>query len=204
MKLLDCYMPVFKLAAEFAHQPAFFADYDTFRTHCLSRLEDAVQEAEFHDVSDFERDQAFFAVVVWLDETVLCSAQNFAHSWRADLLQRKYFQTSIGGEMFFVRLSDLKEEHRQARRVFLFCLLSGFNGKYSGVQDRDALAQLVDQQRQLCLPQDWQQWPNDAPLTPVIVSKRSLASTKYNVFLAVLGLAMFYALLLLLQTHYFS
>lgn len=204
MKLLDCYMLVFKLAAEFAHQPALFADYNTFRALCLSRLEDAVQKAGHHDVSDFERDQAFFAVVVWLDETILCSAQPFAQSWRSDLLQRRYFQTSIGGEMFFVRLSDLKEEHQQARRVFLFCLQNGFNGKYSAVQDRDALNHLVEQQRQLCLPPDWQPWPNDAPLAPVSVRKRSLASSKYNVFLAVLGLAMFYAILVLLQTHYFS
>ncbi|QLK63708.1 DotU family type IV/VI secretion system protein (plasmid) [Enterobacteriaceae bacterium Kacie_13] len=204
MKLLDCYLPVFKLAAEFAHQPALFADYDTFRALCLTRLEAAVQEAEYQDVTDFERDQAFFAVVVWLDETVLCSAQPFAQSWRYDLLQRKYFQTSIGGEMFFVRLNDLKEEHLQARRVFLFCLQNGFHGKYSAAQDTHALAVLIGQQRQHCLPQAWQQWPNDAQLTPVSVRKRSLASSKCNVVLAVLGLAVLYATLVLLQTLYFS
>lgn len=204
MKLLDCYLPVFKLAAQFAHQPELFADYDTFRALCLSRLEEAVQEAEYHDISDFERDQAFFAVVVWLDETILCSAQPFVQSWRYDLLQRKYFQTSIGGEMFFVRLDDLKEEHQQARCVFLFCLQNGFHGKYSAVQDSHALTVLIDQQRQLCLPQDWQSWPNDAPLTPVHVRKRSLASSKCNAVLAALGLAVLYATLVLLQTLYFS
>jgi len=204
MKLLDCYLPVFRLTADFTHQPALFGEYDTFRALCLSRLEEAVQEAEHHDITDFERDQAFFAVVVWLDETVLCSTHPFAQSWRYDLLQRKYFQTSIGGEMFFVRLSDLKEEHQQARRVFLFCLQNGYHGKYSAVQDRDALTLLIGEQRQLCLPQDWQPWPNDALLTPVSVRKRSLASPKWNVALAVLGLAVLYVTLVLLQTLYFS
>jgi type VI secretion system protein ImpK len=204
MKLLDCYLPVFKLAAQLAHEPPLYADYDIFRALSLNRLEEAVQEAEHYDITDVERDQAFFAVVVWLDETVLCSAQPFAQSWRSDLLQRKYFQTSIGGELFFDRLNHLKKEHQQARRVFLFCLQNGFNGKYSAVQDRQALTVLVEEQRQLCLPQDWQQWPNDAPLTPVSVRKRTFTSSKCNVVLAVLGLAVLYATLVLLQTLYFS
>jgi len=203
MKLLDCYMSVFKLAAQFAYEPALFADYDTFRAHCLTQLEEAVQESEHHDITDFERDQAFFAVVIWLDETVLCSAQPFAQSWRSDLLQRRYFQTSIGGELFFVRLGQLQEEHQQARRVFLFCLQSGFNGKYSSVQDRHALTALVEEQRRLCLPPDWQTWPNDAPLMPVSLRDRALTSSKCNVVLAVLGLAVLYATLVLLQTLYF-
>ncbi|WP_459176690.1 DotU family type IV/VI secretion system protein [Ewingella americana] len=205
MKLLDCYLPVFKLAAHFAHQPELFADYDSFRTLCITRLEQAVQEAEYQDVSDFERDQAFFATVVWLDETVLCSGQPFAQSWRADLLQRKYFQTSIGGEAFFARLSHLKEEHQQARQVFLFCLQSGFHGKYSSGQERSALASLIEQQRQYSLPEDWQAWPNDAQITPINIKKRSLtASAKSRVGLAVLSLALIYGALFLLQTHYFS
>lgn len=204
MKLLNCYLPVFKLAVEFAHKPEQFADYDTFRTLCLSRIEAAVKEAEHHDVSDFERDQSFFATVVWLDETILCSASSLTQRWRTDLLQRKYFQTSIGGELFFTRLNDLKEEHQQARCVFLFCLQNGFNGKYSAEQDHHELTQLVDKQRELCLPKDWQPWPNDAPLTPVSVRKRALITSKYNVLLAALGIAGIYIILVLIQTLYYS
>lgn len=205
MKLLNCYLPLFKLAAHLAHQPELFADYDSFRQRCTAALEKAVLEAEHQEVSDFERDQAFFAAVVWLDETVLCSTQPFAQRWRTDLLQRKYFQTSIGGEAFFTRLSELKEEHQQARQVFLFCLQNGFHGKYSADQDRASLVSLIEQQRQLCLPEAWQTWPNDAQITPVNVRKRSLTSSKRSrLALAVLGIALIYAALLLLQTLYFS
>ena len=204
MRLLDCYLPIFKLASLVAQQPEDFADYDAFRKLCITRLEQAVHEAEQHEMSDFERDQAFFAVVVWLDETVLCSALLFAQNWRTDLLQRKYFQTSIGGETFFVKLSQLKEEHKQARCVFLFCLQSGFNGKYSAAQERSALSSLIKQQRHLCLPKEWLLWPNDAQLTQVSFRKRSLASSKYSFTLAVLGLAVMYATLVLLQILYFS
>lgn len=205
MKLIDCYLPVFKLAARFAHQPELFEDYGTFHALCITRLEQAVQEAEHHDFSDFERDQAFFAVVVWLDETVLCSTLPFAQNWRSDLLQRRYFQTAIGGEMFFARLSHLKEEHLQARQVFLFCLQHGFHGKYSTGQEQPAMSALIDSQRSLCLPQEWQTWPNDAEITPVILRKRSLASSsKSRIILAVLGIALIHATLVLLQTLYFS
>lgn len=204
MKLLDCYLPVFTMAAQFTQQPERYADYTAFRALCITQLEQAVQDAEHHEISDFERDQAFFAVVVWLDETVLCSAQSFAQSWRTDLLQRKYFQTSIGGEMFFVKLSRLREEHQQARRVFLFCLQSGFNGKYSAEEDRSSLASLIEQQRQLCLSPEWQSWPNDAEITPVSNRKRSLSSSKFTFAFSVLGLGLIYASLVLLQTLYFS
>lgn len=204
MKLLDCYLPVFELAARFAHEPEIFADYDTFRALCLSRLEESMQEASHHDISDTEREQAFFAVVVWLDETILCSAQPLAQNWCSDLLQRKYFQTSIGGELFFCRLSELKEEEQLARQVFLFCLQSGFCGKYSAVEDRQILAELVGQQLRLCLPPEWQQWPNDAPLTPVNVGERSMTSSGYNRVFTIPGLVVFYALLALLLTLYSS
>lgn len=204
MKLLDCYLPVFKLAARFAHEPEIFADYDTFRALCISRLEESMQEACHHDISESERDHAFFAVVVWLDETLLCSAQPLVQHWRSGLLQRKYFRTSIGGELFFSRLSDLKEEEQGARQVFLFCLHNGFCGKYGGEQDRQTLTALIEQQLRLCLPPAWQTWPNDAPLTPVNVGERSMTSSGYNVVFAIPGLVLFYAALVLLLTLYFS
>lgn len=205
MKLLDSYLPVFKLAAQFAHQPENFADYGTFRTLCITRLEESVQEAEHHEISDFERDQAFFAVIVWLDESILCSAHSFAQNWRTDLLQRKYFQTSVGGEVFFARLSQLKEEHQQAREVFLFCLQSGFHGRYNTAHEQTELTLLIERERQQCLPEEWQTWPTTAQITPISVRKRSLASSsKNNLILAVLGIAVIYAAMVLLQTLYFS
>lgn len=205
MKLLSCYLPVFKLADHLAHPLHQDEDYDTFRQLCISCLEKAVLEAEHHEVSDFERDQALFATVVWLDETVLRSTHTFAQLWRSDLLQRKYFQTAIGGEAFFTRLSQLKEEHRQARLVFLFCLHNGFHGMYSTEQERAALSSLIEQQRQLCLPPDWQAWPNEAQITPINIKKLSLSSSStHRVVLTVLGFALIYASLVLFQTLYFS
>lgn len=203
MKLLRCYLPVFNLAAKFAHRPEFFSDFDGFRERCISLLETAMEQAEYLEISEFEREHAFFAMVAWLDELVLCTAPHLAPGWRAHLLQRHYFQTSIGGEVFFERLSELQVEHRQARTVFLFCLQNGFNGKYSHAKDHHELARLVETQRQLCLSPEWQDWPNDADLTPVVFNKRVLITSKRNVVFAALGLSGIYAILLLLQTLYF-
>lgn len=204
MRLLDCYLPIFKLAAEFTVHPEQSADYDDFRQQCVTSLEQAVQAAEHQDISDHERDMAFLAIVVWLDETVLCSSTPHRQRWRAELLQRDYFQTSVGGELFFNYLNQLKEEHQQARLVFLFCLQSGFHGKYSTQQDSSALAQLIEQQRQLCLPESWQTWPNNAEITPVYIKKRLLnVSVKSRLCLALLGIGSLYGSLLLLQAFYF-
>lgn len=203
MKLLRCYLPVFNLAAEFIHRPESFSDFDSFRGSCITLLETAMEQAAYLEISEFEREHAFFAIVAWLDELVLCTAQHLAPAWRAHLLQRHYFQTSIGGEIFFDRLSELQVEHRLARTVFLFCLQNGFNGKYSHAKDHHELAQVIETQRQLCLPQEWQDWPNDADLTPVRFDKRVLTTSKRNVVFAALGLSGIYAILLLLQTLYF-
>lgn len=204
MTLLDCYLPVFKLAAEFTAQPERFADYPSFRQRCITRIEQAAQDAEHQDIAAYEREGSLFATVVWLDETVLCSRLPHAQNWRGDLLQRKYFQTSLGGEAFFTRLEQLKEEHQQARVVFLFCLQSGFHGRYNTAQDRTSLAQLITEQRQRCLPESWQKWPNEAELTPLSIKKRTFtsAATRRPV-IAVVGIALLYAFLLFLLFYNF-
>ncbi|RJT36260.1 DotU family type IV/VI secretion system protein [Rahnella woolbedingensis] len=204
MRLIDCYLPVFKLVADFTHHQEDFENYDDFRQKCIVCLQQARHEAEHKDISDYEREMAFLATVVWLDETILCSTKQYRQRWRLDLLQRSYFQTSVGGELFFTHLNELKEEHQQARQVFLFCLQSGFHGKYSTQQDRPALAQLIEQQRRLCLPENWQTWPNNAEITPVYITKRLLnVSVKSRFCLALFGIASLYGSLLFLQAFYF-
>lgn len=202
MELLNCYLPIFKLISHLELKSEQTDDYESFRLQCVSCLEQAARDAENYDVSEFERELALFAVVIWLDEIVLCSTQSFAQVWRTDLLQRKYFQTSLGGEQFFERLNELEEKHFQVRRVFLFCLQSGFRGKYNTGPE---LSEIIDAQRQNCLPGEWNTWPNDASLTPVNIKKRSFStSTKSYLGLAVLCVGVVYAALITSLLFYFS
>lgn len=130
MKLLDCYMPVFILITDIE---ANHQQYDCFqytRDKFTLAIEQAVSLAESINVTDRERDDAFYAVTVLIDEKILCSSLIFRDEWRDSLLQYKYFGSSVGGEQFFEKLDNLDKNNSEAVGVFLCCLLLGFKGKY--------------------------------------------------------------------------
>ncbi|HHL2712516.1 TPA: DotU family type IV/VI secretion system protein [Yersinia enterocolitica] len=164
MKLLNCYLPLFKLGYEFTLYPEKYADYVVLRETCIELLKKGALDAELeYDKADC--DAALFAVVVWLDERILCSSLDCVDQWRATLLQMQLFQTSIGGELFFTWLDGIDEDNIPLLHVYLFCLLTGFHGKYMW-QDNDLLHQRIEEAK-LCLPQEWRTWPNQAHLTNV-------------------------------------
>ncbi|MGQ6550906.1 DotU family type IV/VI secretion system protein [Serratia sp. JSRIV001] len=203
MRVLDCYLPVFTLVTRFEHQTEDFSDYDDFHQQCIRVLEQAVQDAGQLKLSGRERDDALFAVVVWLDERILCSAHPESSRWRTSLMQLRYFQTTVGGNEFFNRLNKLEDVHQQVRNVYLFCLQRGFHGKY-GTQDADELATVIEQQRQRCLPKSWQAWPNNEAITPITIpQRRSPLLERHRMAWALLTITLFYGFLLLVQTLYF-
>lgn len=161
MSLLNCYLPLFRLAASLFIEPQKHQDYGVFRSQCMMLLEQAQRESELHHEQQ-ECESAFFAVVFYFDERVLCSTVPWVKGWRGELLQMHYFAISVGGEAFFTRLDAIDKTNTQLRMVYLFCLLMGFHGKYNQ-QDVRLLQQRIDNERQ-CLPKAWRQWPNDANL----------------------------------------
>jgi type VI secretion system protein ImpK len=191
------------LVARLEYHTEDFSDYHHFHQKCIRSIEQAVQDALQLELSDRERDDALFAVVVWLDERILSSALRESQRWRTNLMQRRYFQTTVGGNEFFNRLNKLEEEHQQARSVYLFCLQCGFHGKY-GTQDADDLATVIEQQRKRCLPKNWQEWPNNEAITPVTIpQRRSPLSERHLMKCALLSITLFYGFLLLVHTLYF-
>lgn len=107
------------------------------------------------------------AVYSWIDECLLGSRRPDATLWSSFCLQRVYFKTLAGGELFYRSLDEVlslaglpatepadadlperlrqaaalpKEDcHWQAIRVFAICLLYGFTGKCSLPETRTAL-----------------------------------------------------------------
>jgi type IV/VI secretion system ImpK/VasF family protein len=66
-----------------------------------------------------------FPVVCWIDERILSSNVSFKNEWLMNLLQKKYFNTNKGGELFYEKMqtSDNKE-------IYYFMLRLGFRGMY--------------------------------------------------------------------------
>jgi len=161
MSLLNCYLPLFRYVTAFFINPQEYSDYREFREKIITLLQQALLESERHH-EKAECDDAYFVVVLWVDERVLRSRAEWVKEWRSNLLQKYYFDISVGGEAFFDRLDQTDKTNTQLRMVYLFCLLMGFHGKYTS-QDAQLLQQRIEDERQ-CLPQAWRQWPNNALL----------------------------------------
>ena len=161
MSLLNCYLPLFRYVTAFFINPQEYADYNEFREKGITLLQQALRESERHHETA-ECEDAYFAVVLWVDERVLRSHAGWVKEWRGNLLQKYYFDISVGGEEFFRRLDEIDKLNNPLRMVYLFCLLMGFHGKYTS-QDAELLKQRIEDERQ-CLPEAWRQWPNDALL----------------------------------------
>lgn len=157
MKLVNCYLPVFRLGYEISLHPDKYAEYSSLRDKCIALLKASALASELENCQS-DCDSALFAVAVWLDEKILCSDLPYVARWRSSLLQTQLFQTSIGGELFFKQLDDIPSWNTSLYRLYLFCLLMGFHGKFTQ-QDKDMLNACIEKTKQ-CLPYEWRSWPN--------------------------------------------
>jgi len=112
------------------------SDAESFRGHMRHALQIADQEGRKRGYSAEEIQLATFAVVAFLDESILNSRNPLFADWPRKPMQEELFGTHVAGELFFhnlqkllgqndsVNLADLLEVHN-------LCLLLGFGGRYS-------------------------------------------------------------------------
>ena len=205
MTLLDSYLPVFKHVLQMTGDPVSFNDYEQSRRDCISLLDQAVHNAGMVDIAEEEKSAALVAVIAWLDETILRSTLPWRSRWQSELLQRKYLNITVAGELFFKELAKLEPTHRQVRKVFLFCLQRDFHGQYNTPGDRPALQALIAEQLQLCLPEEWLIWPSDAAITPQpFTAARPVARQSHPQLIGILCVVMLYAALFIFLSKYMT
>jgi len=105
-----------------------------------------LSEFEKHPISQQleaqELDDARFALVVWADELLLKTAWAGHDAWSRDLLQMQLYRTNRGGDEFYERLARLRPDQSEARLVYFYCLVMGFEGQLVGDEaSRRALVQ---------------------------------------------------------------
>lgn len=195
MQFLDSYLPVFKQVLHITggEDPT---DYEPSRQLCIALFEKAEQEAALQDACADEKEAARIAVIAWLDEAILSSELPWRHHWRSELLQRKYLNITTAGELFFTQLEKLDAAYDEARKVFLFCLQQGFQGQYSTSEDKQQLHAVIEAQRTICLPEQWQKWPNEAEIMPERIPKSTSMSQRLRpLLIAALGIFLLYSIL---------
>ena len=115
---------------------------EDFRQQLLAYLAQAQQQATKDGIADEQIDAGLFAVIAWIDESVMGSNRLDITAWLRFPLQRKFFGMSRAGVDFFARLNQLGEQDTSVREVFLLCLSLGFKGCYADAGKRHQLNEI--------------------------------------------------------------
>lgn len=115
------------------------ADAESFRAGIKQVLSAAEAEARQAGYGGDDVRLALFAVIAFLDETVLNSGQPMFADWPRRPLQEEVFGVHMAGELFFQYLQQLlqrqdSEDLADVLEVFELCLLLGFKGRYSATR----------------------------------------------------------------------
>jgi type VI secretion system protein ImpK len=113
------------------------SDAGSFRIHMREALKAADQEARRLGYSGDTMQLAIFAVVAFLDESILNSRNSLFADWPRKPMQEELFGTHVAGEVFFQNLQKLlgqtdSPEVADVLEVYYLCVLLGFGGRYSG------------------------------------------------------------------------
>jgi type VI secretion system protein ImpK len=143
MRLTDCFIDLIAYVAYFtrrvdANQPPFEQiQADVLRL--LSASQTLMSQGNFPP-EDY--DLARFAIVAWVDDTIMNSQWSHSDRWQRELLQRDYYKTTDAGELFFERLNQVGPHQRDVREIYYLCLAMGFQGQYCHEGDDFLLDQL--------------------------------------------------------------
>jgi len=124
---------------------------NSFRSQALEVLAAARARARRRGYSEEQTQYAVFAVVAFLDETVLSSSNPVLAGWRGRPLQEELFKGHVAGETFFQYVRDLlmgdnSQQTADLLELYQLCLLLGYRGRYGSggegslraIQDRIA------------------------------------------------------------------
>ena len=123
-----------------------FSDFMVAVTFAISKKENSVEllftqlseeivliqaECKSQDYAESAVNAALLAVCVWADEQIM-NAQwdGVSEMWPNSLLQKEFFNTNLGGELFYEKLDTLFGDTMIAHDVFALCLAQGFKGRY--------------------------------------------------------------------------
>jgi type VI secretion system protein ImpK len=111
-------------------------DVENFRSRMKQALREIASAAARKGYSAEDVQEANFAVVAFLDETVLTSDAS-ASEWAQKSLGEELFGQRSAGEVFFKRLETLRANRdsqslAEVLEIYYLCLLLGYEGKFAG------------------------------------------------------------------------
>jgi type VI secretion system protein ImpK len=135
-----------------------FGDPEVFRSQIRNALKSAETEGTRRGYSIEDMRVGTFAVVAFLDESILNSQNPSFADWQRKPLQEELFGVHVAGEIFYKNVDRLlgradSEPLADLLEVHQLCLLMGFRGRYSAsgttAEIRSIIAQIEEKIRRI-------------------------------------------------------
>lgn len=99
-----------------------------------SMLKNLEEQGAKRGYKEQQLQNAKFALVALVDETVLAGGFTLRDDWALNPMQLQYFKEALAGNKFYERLDGLLREvesEADVAEIYYLCLLLGFKGKYA-------------------------------------------------------------------------
>lgn len=151
----DCFMLILQLRATNE-----YGDAVVLRKRIMVLLDDFERKGLTAGIEQAKVQSSKFALVAFIDETILCSEWENKSVWLTEPLQLKLFNVFNAGEEYFTRLEQLRQNQRDnvdVLEVYFLCLSLGYRGKYQ-LEVPEQVRMIIDD-----LHQDLNQYLGKAP-----------------------------------------
>jgi type VI secretion system protein ImpK len=134
--LAYCFQEVLTVGERLRANRQHVSDAESFRHQVREAIKTSAEEARRPGYSGEDIQLATFAVVAFLDESILNMHNPVFADWPRRPLQEEYFGHHVAGEIFFQNLDKIlqrndSQDMGDLLEVYQLCMLLGFAGKYS-------------------------------------------------------------------------
>jgi len=143
--LAFCFQELFTAIVRVRFNLQSVPDADVFRSNSKELIRLATQEAAGRGYASDDVKLAAFAVVAFLDESVLTSGNPVFSTWSRMTMQHELFGQHMAGETFFQYVQQLLSRRDSVEtvdvlEVYYLCMLVGYRGRYGSSGDGELRA----------------------------------------------------------------
>ncbi len=145
-RLAEVFAPCFTLTLQLRASEEF-GNAEVLRQRIKDLLDRTSRQASRINTSSGDIEEAKFALVAFIDETILLSNWSQRDQWVARPLQLEFYNRYDAGEEFFVKLDALlkrPEDKAELLEVFYMCMTLGFKGRYQ-IHEQERLRTLIEE-----------------------------------------------------------
>lgn len=134
--LAYCFQEVLTVGERLRANRQHVTDAESFRHQVQEAIKTSAEESRRRGYSAEDIQLAIYAVVAYLDESILTMQNPVFADWPRRPLQDQYFGHQVAGVVFFQNLDKIMQRNESQDladllEVYQLCIVMGFAGKYS-------------------------------------------------------------------------